>query len=199
MRSRRFTFLLTKSEMCVKAPSSASLLTGFSRKAKAPMALPFLLVSVTEMTWTGMCRVRGLRFRRSRIAQPSTTGSWMSSVMAAGCSSLASARPVSPRTATTALKPFSRAMPTMMRANFTSSSMMRSTLSPSRRCSRSSSTGRVTASSAPGIISESRLAFGPTDSDGHTGGSVPCVFASATARARAFAPSSFSSSASGPA
>src|SRR2546430_12896488 len=57
-----------------------------------------------EITCTGMCRVRGLRFRRSRMLHPSTTGSWMSSVMAFGCSSFASARPVSPRVATTALK-----------------------------------------------------------------------------------------------
>src|SRR5439155_520711 len=84
------------------------------------------------------------RLRRSRMLQPSTTGSWMSRVMAAGCSSFARASPVSPRVATTALKPFSRAIPTRIRANFTSSSMIKRMQSPSRRRSRSSSIGRWT-------------------------------------------------------
>src|SRR5207245_3851632 len=50
-----------------------------------------------EITCTGMWRVRGLRLRRSRMLQPSTTGSWMSRVIAAGSSSFARASPVSPR------------------------------------------------------------------------------------------------------
>ena len=95
---------------------------------------------MTLMTCTGMWRVRGLRLRRSSTLQPSTTGSWMSNVIACGWYSLAMDRPVSPRVATSALKPFSRAICTMIRANFTSSSMTSRTRSPSRMCSRSSST-----------------------------------------------------------
>jgi len=72
-----FTFLFTKLEMWLKAPSSASLLTGFSRYANAPHRRVFLLFSTTEMTCTGMWRVRGFRFSRSRMLHPSTTGSWM--------------------------------------------------------------------------------------------------------------------------
>src|SRR4051794_21904585 len=43
-RSSFFTFLSTKLAMWLKAPSRASLLTGFSRYANAPIAAPFLLL-----------------------------------------------------------------------------------------------------------------------------------------------------------
>ena len=51
--------------MCSNAASSASWLTGFSRYANAPSAAPRRVSSSTEITCTGMWRVRGLRFRRS--------------------------------------------------------------------------------------------------------------------------------------
>ena len=61
--------------------------------------------STPETMCTGMWRVPGCRLSRSSTVQPSRTGSVMSSTIASGRNSRASARPVSPRSATSPLKP----------------------------------------------------------------------------------------------
>jgi len=91
----------------------------------------FLLFSTIEMTCTGMCRVR-VALRRSRMLQPSTTGSWMSSVMAVGCSSFASASRCRRASRPTAFEASPRAMPTMTRGELHVVLEMRNTRSPSR-------------------------------------------------------------------
>ena len=65
----------------------------------------------------GCAASRGACFSRSSTVQPSITGSSMSSMIASGWYSCASARPVSPRSATSPLKPRSRATSSTVRAN----------------------------------------------------------------------------------
>jgi hypothetical protein len=75
---------------------------------------------------------------------------------------VASVRPTSPRVATITLKPFSRPICIMMRANETSSSMTSSTRSSSSMLARSSSIGRVTigsgSASVVGMTTSAKLA-----------------------------------------
>src|SRR6266852_1795852 len=92
------------------------------------------------MTLTGICRVSGSCFRRSRTAHPSMSGSFRSSVIASGASSLTRTSAVLPSRAITPLKPLSRATSSSVAANFASSSTIRTTRSPGWMFSRSSLT-----------------------------------------------------------
>ena len=65
---------------------------------------------------------RGWCFRWSSTAEPSMTGSCRSRMIASGMYSWASARPASPRRATSPLKPRSRALPSSVCASSASSS-----------------------------------------------------------------------------
>ena len=68
--------------MVSKAAFRLSLVTDFSRYVMAPRASPRRRFSSPVITCTGMCRVAGSCFRRSRIVQPAMSGKLMSSVMA---------------------------------------------------------------------------------------------------------------------
>ena len=93
-----------------------------------------------ETMCTGMWRVAGCRLSRSSTVQPSMPGRLMSSTIASGRNSRASASPVSPRSATMPLKPCSRAIASTVRAKSASSSTISTTRSPGSIASRSSAT-----------------------------------------------------------
>jgi len=138
-RRRLFTCRSTNSLVRASASNSISRSTGFSRKLKAPACRPRFFWSTTEITVTGMCRVAGSRFSWSSSAQPSMSGSMMSSVMTSGSYSRARSRASLPNEAMTPFIPFSWLSSRRTEANFASSSMMRTTRSPASMLSRSSS------------------------------------------------------------
>ena len=93
-------------------------------------ASPRLLFSSPEIMCTGMCRVAGSCFSRSRIVHPAISGKPISSVIAPGLNSRASEIALLPRSATRAFSPWSCARSTRMRAKVMSSSTISSTASP---------------------------------------------------------------------
>ena len=74
-----------------KTPSSASSVAGFCTNAAAPAINAGCSSSIPETMCTGMCRVAGWRLSRSSTVQPSSTGRLMSSTIASGRNSRASA------------------------------------------------------------------------------------------------------------
>ena len=157
--SRLFTPRLMNVEICWNVSSRCSLSSGFWMKATAPARSAFVLPSASpaETTCTGMWRVAGWCLRWSSTVQPSITGRFMSSTIASGLNSCASASPASPRRATRPLKLCSRAASSTVRANVASSSTISTTRSPAITSSRSSGTslGRsnVESRSSSGIFS----------------------------------------------
>ncbi len=135
------------------APSRSSFETGFSSTATAPDRSASRWPSaVPETMCTGMCLVAGCRFRCSSTCQPSTTGRPRSRMIASGRYSCASETPWSPRVATIPLKPRLRAIPSSVRANSTSSSMISTTRSSPSISSRSSpTTSSITATNGASI------------------------------------------------
>ncbi len=137
--SSDLTLRSTKPRMFDSESTIVSRVTGFLRCAMAPILLFLGSSSTTETICTGICRVAGSCFSLSSSARPCIPGSWISSVIASGLKRWASASAVSPRVATTPLKPFSRAMSRRILAKLVSSSTIRITLSPGSIESRSSS------------------------------------------------------------
>ena len=91
--SNRRTSRLMNDSIPPKTSSSASADAGFWRKAAAPAISAGCISSTPETMCTGMCRVAGCRLSRSSTVQPSSTGRVMSSTIASGRNSRASARP----------------------------------------------------------------------------------------------------------
>ncbi len=98
--SSRFTGRSTKSVRDLSDAAIESRLAGLVRKSIAPSLSPRCQFSSTDITCTGMCRVAGSCFSRSRMVHPSASGSRRSSVTAVGMYSRTSASAWSARCAT---------------------------------------------------------------------------------------------------
>ena len=129
---------LGKLANAIESFPSCSGVTGFCTWLKAPCCKARCRCSSTEMMWTGMWRVWGSCFRRSRTVQPSRSGKRMSSVMAEGLYFLAIARAIAAVLATRPLNPLSRARSSRMDAKLMSSSTISTVRSPASISFRSS-------------------------------------------------------------